>query len=107
MTISREAGQLVRELSLLAAEPRDANAFRCQANDLVKKAVGWDFAVWSTVDPPTVLPTNCMMFDVQPDPRIEALLFKLEFAGEDVNLLADLARANRPAHSLNLATGGN
>src|SRR3990172_3311036 len=107
MTISRKAGQLVRELSLLAAEPTDANVFRCQANDLVKKAVGWDFAVWSMIDPPTMLFTSCMVFDTQPDPRVESLVFELEFGGEDVNLFTDLAQANQPARSLYLATERN
>lgn len=107
MAISRDAGRLVRELSLLAAEPGDVNGFRRQANSFLKKAVGWDFAVWSTVDPPTMLLTNCLVLDIQPDPRIESLFFELEFAGEDVNQFVDLAKADRPARSLNVTTGGN
>ncbi|MBI4296883.1 MAG: helix-turn-helix transcriptional regulator [Chloroflexi bacterium] len=107
MTTSLRVKGLAHKLSQIAGKDRDATEFRCRANDLMKKTVGWDFAVWSTVDPPTVLFTSCILFDVQPDPRVEPKLFELEFAGGDVNQFADLARAKQPAGSLHVTTQGN
>ena len=98
---------LMRKTSLLGAEAADVNEFRSLANDLVSRAVGWDFAVWSTVDPATFLFTSCNVLGIPAEPENERKFFDLEFAGDDVNLFTDLARNERPAESLHAATQGS
>jgi DNA-binding CsgD family transcriptional regulator len=99
--------RIIRELWQLAGKARDAHEFCRLADDLMKKVIGWDYAVWSTVDPATLLFTSCIPCHIQPDPWMEPKLFELEFAGEDVNLFVDLAAAKQPAGSLYVATQGN
>lgn len=84
----------------------DANDFRILANNLVQKVVGWDFAVWSTVDPATMMLTSCLPLGVDPDPWYEQRVLDLEYSGDDENLFADLAGSGQPARSLYLATDG-
>ena len=107
MTDNSHSRKISRELAQLAGKARDADDFRAMADSLVKKTVGWDFAVWSTVDPPTMLFTSCLIFGMKGDERIEQRLFDLEFTGDDVNLFTDLALSNQTANSMLIATEGS
>lgn len=101
------AQRLAHKIARLAADAADVTAFRSAVNDHVKRVIGWDFAIWSTVDPATTLFTSCRPFGIAADPENERKLFELEFAGGDANLFTDLARSDRPARSLHEATGGD
>jgi len=107
MLSGEQVERLVRQTSLLAGEAADVTEFRSAANDVVKRAVGWDFAIWSTVDPATFLFTSCKVLGIPAEPENERRFFEFEFAGDDVNLFTDLALDDQPARSLHLATGGN
>lgn len=106
MVSGEQLERWTRRISLLAEEAADVTAFRRAADELMKRAIGWDFAIWSTVDPATFLFTSCAVLGIPADPEYERKFFELELAGDDVNLFTDLALSGRLASSLHLATRG-
>src|SRR3972149_315202 len=99
--------RLARKPLRLAGEVADVTEFRSAADDLVKRTVGWDFAIWSTVDPTTFLFTNCRLLGLQAERESERRFFELDLAGDDVTLFPALALDDCPARSLHLATEGD
>ncbi|MDI2125687.1 helix-turn-helix transcriptional regulator [Yinghuangia seranimata] len=81
--------------------------FRAAVDAVLRPAVGWDVAAWSTTDPATLLFTSCVLIGMPEDHALEQQLFDLEFRTDDVNHMRDLARARTPAASLHAATGGD
>lgn len=101
------AAELRANVQRLATKPVDLTEARRQVDRLLRKAVGYEVGVLSTVDPASLLWTSCFVTGIEPDPERERALFDLEFAGGDLNLYAELAAADRPVGRLGVATAGD
>ncbi len=101
-----DSGRVSEQVRCLAATTPDVAGFFRLVNGLMEKAVGWDYASWSTVDPGTTIPTYTALYGVMFEPRVRSRIIELEFAGGDVNLFSDLARANQSVGTLRFATNG-
>lgn len=107
----RDAGgmELLDRIHRLAARGDDLSRVRAEIDRLLRRAVGYDMAAVSTVDPATLLWTSCFVSGLDPRGAAERerVLFGLEFQGGDPNGYAELAAAARPVASLHQATGGD
>lgn len=101
-----DAGELRARAQRLAARPVDLTEARAEIDQLLRRSVGYDIGVLSTVDPASLLWTSCFVTGIEPDPARERALFELEFEGGDVNLYVDLAGADEPVGRLSAATDG-
>jgi DNA-binding CsgD family transcriptional regulator len=70
------------------------------------KAVPFDGACLSTLDPATLLPTRCVAENALP-PDATLRLFELEAQAPDFNAFTALARSRHPAAGLGIATAGD
>jgi len=95
---------LLNRVGLESANPSD---FRERADEVLGDAVGYDASSWDTVDPPTMLPTSCIVGGAATRDHDRARrLFQLEAEGDDLLMYRDLARQEL-AGALGLATGGH
>ncbi|MEU8125490.1 helix-turn-helix transcriptional regulator [Spirillospora sp. NPDC049024] len=101
--------ELLDRIHRLAARGDDLTRVRAEVDRLLRRAVGYDIAAVSTVDPATLLWTSCFVsgLDPQGSAERERVLFGLEFEGGDPNGYAELAAAASPVASLHRATGGD
>jgi DNA-binding CsgD family transcriptional regulator len=79
----RLARRLDREL--------DHVALREQASAVLRGSVGYDLAVWATLDPATVMWTSCVLDGAGRDEELETAVFRNEYLDADVLKLTDLA----------------
>lgn len=93
---------------LLRGLDRDLDhvALREQASALLRPAVGYDLAVWATVDPATVMWTSCVLDGARRDEDLESAVFRNEYLDRDVLTLRALADGAL-AGTLAQATGGD
>ncbi|WP_367323360.1 helix-turn-helix transcriptional regulator [Streptomyces sp. HUAS ZL42] len=93
----------------LAADDLDLSRVRVALDRLLRRAVGYDLAAISTVDPSTLLWTSCFVsgIDSEGSAAREDVIFEGEFRGSDVNGYAHLANAPVPVAGLHSATGGD
>ncbi len=78
----------------------------------LRRAIGFDVAIWAAVDPATLLMTDCRArWDVPPpggerfDPAREVRLFELEWGSGDPNSYFALVRDEQPVGALRLDVG--
>lgn len=81
------AGRLVRRLD----RGLDHVLLRQQASAEVRPVVGYDLAVWATLDPATLLWTSCVLDGAPRDADLETAVFRNEYLDSDVLKLRDLA----------------
>src|SRR5262245_58824580 len=101
--LATTAARQARARILAIAEERPADQdFLAEASEQLGRIVPFDAAFWAATDPVTTLGTS--------PARIEQLntncsaFWEREFLVEDFNHFRDLARAVRPAASLQIAT---
>lgn len=99
--LSRIMGGLDR----LEASRPDAVRLRREASALLRRYLGFDVAVWATVDPSTILWTDCVLDGFDRDAALETAIFRNEYGQEDVLKIRDLV-GGCPAGSLSAATEG-
>ena len=101
--------QLAR--ALVRALPADADhvTLREQASTVLRRYVGFDMAVWATVDPLTTMWTSCVIDGAPRDEALEAAVFANEYGVPDVLKITDLAHRPGAARGGTLAgvTGGD
>ncbi|MEV6928005.1 helix-turn-helix transcriptional regulator [Dactylosporangium sp. NPDC051485] len=85
----------------------DLTAYRTQLDAVLRAAIGWDLAAWSTTDPATLLFTSCVLVGRDEDHALEQRLFDLEFGEPDVNTFAALFAEGTVAAGLHESTGGD
>lgn len=81
------ADRLVRTLD----RGLDHVTLREQASAVVRSSVGFDLAVWATVDPATVMWTSCVIDGAGRDEDLETAVFRNEYLDTDVLKLTALA----------------
>jgi hypothetical protein len=95
----------LEKLARLSAEPQSLVTFWDQASDVLKTAVPhFNFPCWYTVDPASLLITshyNPYM------PTFPAESLALEYYGDDVNKIVDVARSQTGVSTVHDATGGD
>jgi DNA-binding CsgD family transcriptional regulator len=96
--------RLLDDLERLALRAPARAEFFDEAAARLKRVIPFDGACWHTLDPGSDLITQHRLQDI-PD-RFPVLAHN-EYAVEDLNKFADLARAPRKAASLHEATGGH
>jgi len=102
-TAARDRDVLVER----AGEARCVGDLFGEASQRLRRLVPFDAAVWMATDPATNLPTAPTRTEHLGDiggPDACRRVWELEFLVEDVNLYADLARAEVPAGGLRMAT---
>ncbi|NBM19667.1 LuxR C-terminal-related transcriptional regulator [Streptomyces sp. GC420] len=85
---------------------QDHVALRRQASSLLRRHIGYDLAVWATVDPATVMWTSCVLDGMSRDEELENQVFANEYGQADVLKLTDLAAGDRIG-ALSAATDGD
>jgi DNA-binding CsgD family transcriptional regulator len=98
---------LTSSVQRIAADACDFDDARRRLDVLLRRAIGYDFAAFSTVDPATGLWTSCYVsgLDAAGAPERERVLFECELA-RDVNAFDDLARREVSVATLHAATDG-
>ena len=96
--------RLRRDVERLAAGDGDWVTFASRAGEALRKVIPFDRTCWHPVDPGTMLFTGSLVKDMVCD---GAWLARYEYATDDVNQWAFLARSGYRAGSLNQATSGN
>src|ERR687886_1516249 len=99
-----EPERLLDDLERLALRAPTRTEFFDEAAPRLKRAVPFDGACWHTLDPGSDLITQHRLQDL---PDRFPILAHNEYATDDVNHFADLARAGRKAATLSEATGGH
>src|SRR5437588_10783849 len=94
--------QVLADLERLALRAPTRARFFDEAAARLKRAVPFDGACWHTLDPGSDLITQHRLQDL---PDHFPVLANNEYAAEDVNKFAQLARAERKAATINNATG--
>ncbi len=91
------------------AAGHDDETFRERADGILRRALNFDVAAWSTTDPGSGLLTSCHVLGLPYDANQERLLFRYEYEtdGEVGARYTELARAAVPAAALTITTGGN
>ena len=97
------------EVRRLAGRGGDLTEVRSALDRVLRRAVGYDVAAISTIDPATKLWTSCYVSGVPADGARdrERILFDIEFRGDDVSSYAAIADAAVPVGRLHAATGGD
>jgi DNA-binding CsgD family transcriptional regulator len=98
-----EADRFLDDLQRLALRAPNRAEFFDEAAARLKRVMPFDGACWHTLDPGSDLITQHRLQDL---PDKFPILANNEYAVEDVNKFADLARAARKAATLSEATGG-
>ena len=86
-----DGSKLARALDRALPEDADHVALREQASALLRAHVGFEMAVWATVDPLTTMWTSCVVDGAPRDESLEADVFANEYGVPDVLKLTDLA----------------
>ncbi|RQW99773.1 hypothetical protein DKL51_07955 [Micromonospora globispora] len=73
----------------------DHVALRQQASVLLRGAVGFDLAIWTVLDPTTLMWASCVVDGGPHDEQFERELFANEYGQEDVLRIVDLAEGAR------------
>lgn len=103
--LSKRTEHLRETLLRLSHHGLDIPSYARRASDVLRKEVPFDGCCWLTLDPATLLPTSHLALNsVRPEDVPE--LARNEYAEEDVNKLAQLARTKPPAAVLSQATSG-
>jgi serine/threonine protein kinase/DNA-binding CsgD family transcriptional regulator len=89
------SGSYVSRLAAHLDASRDHVELRQQASLLLRSAVGFDLALWSVLDPVTLIWASCVIDGSGHDERFESELFANEYGPPDVLKLADLADGPR------------
>lgn len=98
---------LTSSVQRIAADACDFDDARRRLDVLLRRAIGYDFAAFSTVDPGSGLWTSCYVsgLDASGAPERERVLFECELA-RDINAFDDLARSEVSVATLHAATDG-
>ncbi len=103
--MNRQRAQSVkREIYRLSHRGHEPFAFSRLARELLREVVPFDASCWLMVDPASVLVTGGI-FDYPPE--LVPAFARNEFADDDVNKLAVLARQDVPVGILSRATNGH
>jgi DNA-binding CsgD family transcriptional regulator len=78
---------------------------RRAAAGALRGQLGFDVAVWATLDPVTAMWTSCLLDGMDRDAALEAAVFANEYGQRDVLKLVDLARTGRSATALEATAG--
>lgn len=84
----------------------DHVALRQRTSRLLRRDVGFDLAVWATIDPTTLMWTHCILEGMDPDPELEHAVFVNEYHDDDVLKLRTLAHTTGRVGTLVQATEG-
>lgn len=85
----------------MSVEETDHHHFRHRADELLRRAIGYDVSTWASVDPSTHLFTSCDLYSSFGDPPdLERELFALEFANEDPLTFTKIIDSGRTATRL-------
>lgn len=103
--MKEHAARILGGLDRLERSQPDSTRLRREASALLRRYLGFDFAVWATLDPSTVLWTDCILDGFCRDPHLESAIFHNEYGQDDVLKIRDLARAGL-AGSLSCETQG-
>jgi DNA-binding CsgD family transcriptional regulator len=87
----------VREIELLCADDLDHFTLQTHVAEAIRRAVDYDVAVQSTIDPASLLDTSCLPLGMERDPEREQRHFDLEFRRESPLSYREIAR--RPARA--------
>ncbi|HEY2436200.1 MAG TPA: hypothetical protein VGH93_03405, partial [Solirubrobacteraceae bacterium] len=96
--------RVLAELERLALRAQPRNQFFDEATDRLRRAFAFDVSCWHTLDPGSDLVTAHHLMGAEDH---FPLLARNEYAEEDVNKFAALARQDRKAATLTEATGGH
>ena len=95
----------IEKIARLSAEPQSLVTLWDQASEVLKTAIPYyDFPCWYTVDPASLLITSHYNPHM---PTFPAESLALEYYGEDVNKIVDVARSESGVSTLHDATGGD
>jgi hypothetical protein len=97
--------RLHQDLVALCHQGLDVPGFFGRAQQVLGRFVGFDGCCWLTFDPATVLPTGHIPYRSIPPEQVPRAV-ENEYAEEDVNKFAVLARDARHVGVLSQATGG-
>lgn len=75
-------------------------------DELLRRAVGFDVAAWSTHDPATGLFTSCTVSGMPKDLEREARLFRFEYLEDEPSTFGSLIAGGRTVAVLSSETGG-
>ena len=100
---------LLERVRRLAAAGGDLSSVRTGLDRSLRASLAYDAAAISTVDPATMLSTSCFVTGLPPggEAEREKIIYHLEFAGDDVNNLAELANSGQLVARLHATTGGD
>jgi DNA-binding CsgD family transcriptional regulator len=85
---------VIRGVDRAGAEAADHVLLREHASAQLRRFVGFDLAVWATIDPLTAMWTSCVVDGADRDVQLEAEVFANEYGDTDVLKLADLSAAH-------------
>lgn len=93
------------KIARLSAEPQSLVTFWGQASEVLKTAVPqYNFPCWYTLDPASLLITSHYNPNM---PTFPAEALALEYYGDDVNKIVDVARSESGVSTLHEAMGGD
>lgn len=92
MVPAMRAGTAEREAIALAHASRGLDEMYLGYDELLREAVPYLAAAWSTVDPATGLFTSCVMSGVERDPQMAAALFSFEFRDDEPATYASIVQ---------------
>ncbi len=85
----------------MSVEETGHHQFRHRADELLRRAIGYDVSTWASVDPSTHLFTSCDLYSSFGEPPdLEKELFALEFANEDPLTYTKIIDSDRIASRL-------
>ncbi len=87
----------VREIELLCADDLDHFTLQTEVAAAIRRAVDYDMAVQSTIDPASLLDTSCLPLGMERDAEREQRHFDLEYRRETPLSYREIAR--RPARA--------
>ena len=103
-----DSGLLERKLAALSSHHGDITDFAHGADETLRRAIGYDIAIWGAIDPLTLMFTHCVPVwsgdgggdDGGFDAAREMRLFELEFHTEEPNVYPLLAGQTSPVGAL-------
>lgn len=99
--------ELERRAQVLVHAQHRLEAFCLAFDGLVRQAVAFEVAAWSTQDPATGLFTSCTMSGMEKDHEREAQLFRYEFVDDEPSTYPSLIRDGQTVAVLSEVTGGD
>ncbi len=88
---------MIREIEALCADDLDHFTLQTEVAERIRRAVDFDVAVQSTIDPASLLDTSCLPLGAERDPEREQRHFDLEYRRDTLLAYRDIAR--RPARA--------